>query len=214
MRTVFGHARLVATPAGMALEALGLTVPARLIGTADGSALPDLSAAAGQVIDFSGLLATKEGNMGQIELAVTDLSVPQQTIEHPSFLLAVVSGRMGQPPEPNRKEKPDWFSGAICFANGPSRDSKGSWIRVTSRAYASVTDTFKGVETGAKITVAGFLESWSGEGEKPRCAIALRGFERNAERSFAAATAPSQTLIRSAASVDESAPDIDPHEAF
>lgn len=208
MRLVHGHARLIAVPGGFALEATGLQYPARLAGLANGAALPDLSASVGQVCDFSGLLTAPVGNLNDLSFLVTDLSVPQQPLEAPSFLMATISGRLGKTAEPNRETNPDWYTAHICYKNGPDRDTNGSWMRITSRTYASVTDPFTTLETGAKITVVGLLEAWlTSDGAKPRCALSLRGLERSAERSFAATTAPSQSLVSSAASIDEAVAD-------
>lgn len=210
MRLVHGHARLVAIPGGYGIEAQGLQYPARLTGLANGAALPDLSASAGKVCDFSGILATQVGNLTELALLVTDLSVPQQVLENTSFLMAAVSGRLGKAAEPNREANPDWYTAHICYRNGPDRETNGSWLRITSRTYASVTDPFTSLETGAKITAVGLLESWlTSDGSKPRCSLSLRGLERSSERSFAASTAPSQSLVSSAASITA-----EPEDAF
>jgi hypothetical protein len=210
MRLVQGHARLVAITGGYAIEAKGLQYPARLSGLASGAPLPDLSASAGVICDFSGILTTPVGNINELSLLVTDLSVPQQTLSDTGHLLAVVSGRIGKPAEPNREANPDWYTAHLCYANGPDRDTNGSWLRITSRTYASVTDPFTTLETGAKITAAGFLETWlTSDASKPRCALSLRGLERTADRSFAAATAPSQSLVTSAAPIEA-----EPDDAF
>lgn len=217
MRLVFGHAKLLAIPGGFGLEALGLAVPARLKGLANGSALPDLTASAGQIVDFSGLLDAPVGNMAEPTLLVSDLAVPQHALATTTPLLVTVSGRIGKTPEPNRKENPDWFSASICYQNGPNRDVNGSWIRLTARSFASVADAFQTLESGTKITASGFLESWLTENKQARCGISLRGMERSNVVSYAAATAPAQTLITAAAPTtaeDFDGPLAEPEDAF
>jgi hypothetical protein len=202
MRIVVGDARLVATPTGYALEAPGLQYPAALIATAAGDPLPDLSAAVGQICNFSGLLQTPGANLNLLALLVTDLNLPQQPLAAPGPLYATVSGRLGKQPEANRASSPDWYSGSLCYDSPEDRNKASSWIRIQCRTYFSIADRFIELETGALISATGPLESWQTAEGKHRCALSLRGFDRSGARSYAAQSAPSQSLVTSAAPAD------------
>jgi hypothetical protein len=147
-----------------------------------------------------GILAVFTHHNTRIGVIVARL--PQQPLATPSPLYATISGRLGKEPESNRASAPDWYSASLCYDSPEDRSKASSWLRIQCRTYFSIADRFIGLETGALISATGPLESWQTAEGKHRCALSLRGFDRSGARSYAAQSAPSQSLVTAAAPAD------------
>lgn len=177
MRLVFGDARIVQHAGAICLQFTGLESPASILPSAEGAPVPDLAAYVGQVLSFTGVLDAPGCNLEMPNLRWAEFRpIVGEALPGPAIVL--VSGNMGRNTNDQQKavgpsQSGKTFSGSLAFHQ---REKLTSWIRITSIADQGISIFFADLDPGARVLVAGTLES-STYNEKPRMQIALRSFQ-------------------------------------
>jgi len=179
MRECFGFGKIVRTDAGWGATFDGITAgPVDLLPSLAGAPVPDFNAYEGKVLQLVGSLDTNASRhlngAGTIQSAGLNLSdvllEPEGNTSswHSSHLHCAVAGNIGKAPEANPSG--DRLNVSLALSGAPQGSS--NWINLTAYQYLSVCDQLRGLETGARITAFGTIETYIYK-ERPRLQLAL-----------------------------------------
>lgn len=181
MRECFGFGKIVRTEAGWGAAFDGVTAgPVDLLPSLAGAPVPDFNAYEGKVLQLVGALDTSAqryisgaSTIQTAGLCLSDVLLEPEGLPspwHPSHLHCAVAGNIGKAPEANPSG--DRLNVSLALSGAGNGSGSGSWINLTAYQYLSVCDQLRSLETGARITAFGTIETYIYR-ERPRLQLAL-----------------------------------------
>lgn len=179
MRECFGFGKIVRTDAGWGATFTGTATPVDLLPSLAGAPVPDFSTLDGKVLQLVGCLDASPERFGggtsttvqTAGLRLSDVLLEPENLPSPwqmSHLHCAVAGNIGKAPEANPTG--DRLNASMAFVR--LADGGSAWINLTAYEYLSVCDQLRSLESGARITAFGTIETYTYNG-RPKLQLAL-----------------------------------------